>query len=150
MLLRGTHHAGIKQKTAVRCEPVAAVCGLDPVRPPAVNGKYYAGFMKGRQRRKGRADGVPSAAPERLHQRVLVGEDPGRFLGIDQPAVDRDLEDSAARLQQRDPRREGILEFRRQTGGVFAITSLIAEFDRDLHAAPPKNRVVPQGVKAHF
>jgi hypothetical protein len=82
-----------------------------------------------------------------LHQRGLVGEDPGRFLGIDQPAVDRDLEDPAARFDQRDLRREGILEFRRQTGGMFAITSLIAEFDRDVHAAPPKYRVGPSRAR---
>ena len=78
-----------------------------------------------------------SAAAERGHQAGLVGEVAGSLLRMDQPAVNRDLEHSAARGNQLDIGGDRPLNCGRQTGGPFAIASLVAVFNRDLHGHLP-------------
>ncbi|OGR32593.1 MAG: hypothetical protein A2091_12505 [Desulfuromonadales bacterium GWD2_61_12] len=86
-------------------------------------------------------DDCALAAADFFYQLLLVGEDAGRPFGIDQSAIHFDLKNPAARLDERDLRRQRCRDLCRQTGGMFAITSLVAEFDGDQHAAPPACKI---------
>ena len=56
------------------------------------------------------------------------------MLGIDQRAVNGDVEDAPASLDQFGPHAEPLLDCGRQTGGLGEVASTGAVLNRDAHA----------------
>src|SRR5262249_2813254 len=88
-------------------------------------------------------DGFFQPLGHRLHQRVLVRERLGLELGVEQLAVDAQLEAPPAGRDHgelRDPLLDLGQEFRRQTDGLGLVVSDRTVFQLDLHRDPSENR----------
>ena len=64
---------------------------------------------------------------------VVLREPPGLVLGVNQVAVDPNVENASPALDQLTNQIEFLLDRIRQTGGLREVVSLHAVFNRDLH-----------------
>ena len=95
-------------------------------------------------------DRLLEATPHRLDHLLLVGELAGLELGVEQLAVDGDLEAAAAgrdELEVVDLLLVSVQQLGRQTDGLWLVVSHRTVLDLDVHGKPPwKETESPAGV----